>query len=172
VDALELTPAMSVLELGCGTGLVTRHLVAHGADVTAIDGSGAMLARARRRAPEATYLHAGVLDDVRFSSGAVDRVVLSFLLHELGPPARVDVLRRSAATLEPGGRIGILEWGVPSTARRSRLWRSVVGVIEPSVAHDILDRGLDDAIEASGLTPVVDVARGGGRARIVIAEVR
>ncbi|NDJ51944.1 MAG: class I SAM-dependent methyltransferase [Chloroflexi bacterium] len=36
-----------VLEIGCGSGRVTRHLAAHGARVTAIDRSAAMLERAK-----------------------------------------------------------------------------------------------------------------------------
>ncbi|MBI1915267.1 MAG: class I SAM-dependent methyltransferase [Planctomycetes bacterium] len=42
---------MRVLELGCGTGGITRLLLERGVAVTAVDGSERMLARARRRAP-------------------------------------------------------------------------------------------------------------------------
>jgi demethylmenaquinone methyltransferase / 2-methoxy-6-polyprenyl-1,4-benzoquinol methylase len=172
VGALELTPGMKVLELGCGTGLVTRHLLEGGAQVTAVDGSEVMLSRARRRAPGGAYLRAGVLDADAFTTGPFDRVVLSFLLHELDQTARVEVLRRSLARITPTGRIGILEWGQPDGALRRRLWRSVVGIIEPAVAQDILDRGLDDAIDATSLAPILDVGRAGGRARLVVAGIR
>ncbi len=53
-----------VLEVGCGTGRIAVELAAHGHEVTGVDPSPAMLARARRRADER-----GV--DVRFIEGRV-----------------------------------------------------------------------------------------------------
>lgn len=50
--------AGSILDLGCGTGLVALHLKA-GRRVTAVDASAAMVARARRRAAADVY-HVGV----------------------------------------------------------------------------------------------------------------
>lgn len=44
-----------VIELGCGTGRVTGHLLKGGADVEAVDVSAPMLAEARRRHPKATF---------------------------------------------------------------------------------------------------------------------
>lgn len=53
-----------VLEVGCGTGRIAVELAAHGHEVTGIDPSPAMLARARRRADERGL-------DVRFIEGRV-----------------------------------------------------------------------------------------------------
>ncbi len=80
VDAMALQPGSSVLELGCGTGQVTQRLVRAGADVTSIDRSEAMLARARRRAP-----HAGlrIADALAFETEhRYDAVLLAFFLHD------------------------------------------------------------------------------------------
>ena len=164
VGSLQVHPGDRVLELGCGTGLVTRHLCAAGAVVTAVDRAGGMLAVARRRAPAARFVDADL--GALTVADRFDHVVLAFVLHELDPDRRVDVLRRSAGWLAPGGRIGILEWSAPAAPLRRRAWATVVRAIEPRVAHDILDRGLTGAIARAGLTIETDRAAAGGRARL------
>lgn len=57
VDALEITPGERVLELGCGSGQVTARLLDAGARVVAVDALTAMIDAARRRAPQATFVH-------------------------------------------------------------------------------------------------------------------
>jgi SAM-dependent methyltransferase len=51
-----LLPGASILELGCGTGRMTRQLVARGFEVTAVDESAAMLAQVR----DAEVVHARI----------------------------------------------------------------------------------------------------------------
>src|SRR5688572_31039681 len=58
LDMLGDVRGRSVLELGCGSGALTRRLVRRGAVVTSVDGSSAMLATAMTRAPEATFVRA------------------------------------------------------------------------------------------------------------------
>ena len=60
IDLLDLDSKSRVLEFGCGTGGVTRRLLARGASVTAVDRAPTMLAHARRRNPAATFLEADV----------------------------------------------------------------------------------------------------------------
>ena len=48
-------PGGHVLDVGCGTGVVTRYLVDNGYQVTGIDISHKMLELARQRVPEATF---------------------------------------------------------------------------------------------------------------------
>jgi SAM-dependent methyltransferase len=48
----------SVLDAGCGTGRVAVELARHGIEVVGVDVDGSMLAEARRRAPELTWVEA------------------------------------------------------------------------------------------------------------------
>ena len=89
VAKLELQPGMRVLELGCGTGSLTRLLCAASADVTAVDGSANMLARARMRAPDALFLQQR-LESLPPPHTQYQRVLAAFVLHEL--PARLRFL--------------------------------------------------------------------------------
>lgn len=165
VDTMDLRPGLSVLELGCGTGLVTRHLCAAGARVTAVDRVAPMLDATRRRAPSATVVSTDIGSaefDARY-----DWVVLAFVLHELTPPQRAAVLRRCVTWLGPTGKIAVLDWARPRGTIRGRLWRATVRAIEPPVALDILDAGLDDAIIDTGLAVGADRRLAAGRARAV-----
>jgi SAM-dependent methyltransferase len=53
--------ATAIVELGCGTGLVTCHLAERGYRITGVDRSSEMLAFARRRhgADQVTWVHGG-----------------------------------------------------------------------------------------------------------------
>jgi SAM-dependent methyltransferase len=59
-----LQPTGDVLEIACGTGIWTRHLLTHARAVTAIDAAPEMIARARQRVPaqSVTFCVADVLD--------------------------------------------------------------------------------------------------------------
>lgn len=54
-----LTPA-SVLDAGCGTGRVAIELARHGVEVVGVDADPSMLATARERAPDLTWIEADV----------------------------------------------------------------------------------------------------------------
>ena len=99
-----LKPGVSVLELGCGTGRITRRLLDLGCTVTAVDNSAEMLAwvpgAARRVHADIEQL---ALDQ------AFDVVLLaSGLVNHPSRRVRTAFLAAAAAHLAPGGRL-ILE---------------------------------------------------------------
>jgi SAM-dependent methyltransferase len=63
LELLESVRGGLVLELGCGSGLLTRHLLDAGHRVIATDGSPAMVQLARDFAPEAEDTRVLVLPD-------------------------------------------------------------------------------------------------------------
>src|SRR5690606_33268965 len=103
-----------VLEVGCGVGAQTIHLVdsSPGARFVAIDRSEVSLARARARvtshAPDASveWWHADLFD-LPFEDASFDHVFVCFVLEHLADP--VDALRRLARVLRPGGTITVIE---------------------------------------------------------------
>jgi SAM-dependent methyltransferase len=96
-----------VLELGCGTGLLTRHLVDAGHRVLATDASPAMLARARQAVPGAEEIRQLVLpDDPLPRADAI--VSVGHVLNYLDDLAAVRrALAAVAGALEPGGLLAI-----------------------------------------------------------------
>ncbi len=74
---------LTVLDLGCGPGVLSRELVARGATVTGIDVSDAMLRLARETAPGAAFQLCDLAGGLPFPDGSFDRVVASLMLHYL-----------------------------------------------------------------------------------------
>ncbi len=105
-----------VLELGCGTGLLTRYLVDAGHRVIATDASPAMLNRARQAVPEVKELRQLLLpDDPLPRADAVVAIghVLNYLSDEAAVARAADAM---AGALRPGGVLAFdlcdLQWGV------------------------------------------------------------
>ena len=96
-----------VLELGCGSGALTRHLVAAGHRVVATDASPAMVALASEAVPGAEAVRRLTLpDDPLPAADAVVSVghVLSYLPDI---PSVARALRAIAAAVRPGGVLAV-----------------------------------------------------------------
>jgi SAM-dependent methyltransferase len=103
VLGLDPRPA-SVLDAGCGTGRVAIELARRGVDVVGTDVDPAMLATARRLAPELPWIEADLAElDVgrRFDAVVLAGNVLLFV----APGGQPAVLARCAAHLAPGGAL-------------------------------------------------------------------
>jgi SAM-dependent methyltransferase len=91
--------ARSLLDIACGTGIVTRRLAAAGLDVTGADAAYGMLRRAAERVPGRV-----VLADIRqlpFPDASFDSVSAIWLLHLLDDADRA--VAEAARVLRPGG---------------------------------------------------------------------
>lgn len=119
-------PGRALLELGPGTGNLTARLLAGGAAVWAVDFSAGMLARARAKAPAATFVQANLL--ARYPAALrrrYDAVVATYVLHEFPDDAKLALLQRLAAGyLRPGGRILIGDIGFPTATARDAMRRA------------------------------------------------
>ncbi len=99
-----IQPGQRVLVVGVGTGLDLAHLPA-GTEVTGIDLSPAMLARARARGTDATLLEMNT-EHLGFPDDSFDIVLFSYVLSVVGDPTRA--LAEAARVLAPQGSIWIL----------------------------------------------------------------
>ena len=115
-----------VVELGCGTGLLTRYLVDAGHRVIATDASPAMLDIARDYAGDAAEIRRLVLPDDPIPEA--DAIVatghpISYLPDE---PAIDRALAAAADALQPGGILALnlcdLTWASERTDWRTRGW--------------------------------------------------
>jgi ubiquinone/menaquinone biosynthesis C-methylase UbiE len=166
VDTWNIRSGASVLEVGCGTGLMTRHLLARGANVTAIDNSAPMLERARRRAPGATF----ILDDIFAVTFArrYDFVLLSYVLHELDADSRVRMLTVAKNALAPNGFVGIVDFDANARQPIRTMLDGWLRIAEPSSARAWARRGLKHEVPSAGLCVVRATAVGLGTARVVL----
>jgi SAM-dependent methyltransferase len=94
----------AVLDAGCGTGRVAIELARRGVDVVGVDIDPAMLAAARRKAPELTWVEA---DLATLALGRRFDVVVAAgnVLVFVAPGTETAVVHRLAAHLDQGGRL-------------------------------------------------------------------
>lgn len=133
-----------VVELGCGSGLLTRHLLDAGHRVIATDASPAMLALARETAADAEQFLVLVLpDDPIPECDAV--VAVGHPVNYLPDKASIDrAFVAAAEALRPDGILAVdvcdLEWGVvrrnaPNLGRVGDDWAIITEFSMPSPTH-------------------------------------
>lgn len=113
IDLAAPPPSAHLLDLACGSGLITRHLLArlgHDGRIDAVDIDPAMVAYASSTVDdERVRWHVADAASVPVDDAGVDGVYchqgLQFLPDPLG------VLHEIARTLRPGGRLTVAAWG-------------------------------------------------------------
>lgn len=93
-----------VLDVGAGTGKLTRPLLARGVAVVAVEPAAAMRETLERSAP-AAETHAARADALPLADGAVDAVVAGQAFHWFATAA---ALAEFARVLTPSGRLGLI----------------------------------------------------------------
>jgi SAM-dependent methyltransferase len=107
LDWLLPAGARRVLDLGAGTGKLTRLLVARGLDVVAVEPSDGMRDELARVLPGTRAL-AGPAEQIPLDDGAVDAVLVAQAWHWIDPERAVPEVAR---VLAPGGTLGLL-WNI------------------------------------------------------------
>jgi ubiquinone/menaquinone biosynthesis C-methylase UbiE len=170
VDAWDIRRGDRVLELGCGTGLMTRMLVDRGAEVIAVDRSAPMLSRARTRVPEAQFVEHDVTTYV--PAGKFDRVVFSYILHELEEPARARALAIARDALAPGGLVAVVDFDDSAREPVRTLIDLYLRVAEPPSARGWAATGFQRELADAGLAVLRSAPVGWGTARVGLARRR
>jgi ubiquinone/menaquinone biosynthesis C-methylase UbiE len=109
-DAARLAPGQTVLDVACGTGVLTRESAARvspGGSVTGLDRNEGMLAVAARKAPGIAW-QPGRAEALPFADRSFDAVVCQFGLMFFED--RVAALKEMGRVLRPGGRLAVAVW--------------------------------------------------------------
>jgi demethylmenaquinone methyltransferase/2-methoxy-6-polyprenyl-1,4-benzoquinol methylase len=133
VASVDPRPGERVLDVATGTGLVAERLLRRGARVTALDQSEQMLAAARSRLGARAELLLGQAERLPFADGAFDALTFTYLLRYVDDPAAT--MAELARVLRPGGRIGMVEFGVPAAALPRALWRAYTRIGLPAIGR-------------------------------------
>ena len=107
IDWLLPAGAVRVLDLGAGTGKLTRQLTGRGLDVTAVEPSEGMREQLGRAVPGVRAL-AGTGERIPLPDRSVDAVLVAQAWHWVDPAQAVPEVAR---VLRPGGRLGLV-WNV------------------------------------------------------------
>ncbi|MFD9722324.1 class I SAM-dependent methyltransferase [Streptomyces sp. NPDC059072] len=127
---------LRVLDLGCGTGASTAALrsVLPAADITAVDASAGMLARAAAKpwAGGVRFVHAPAEHLAgAHVDGPFDAVFAAYLFRNLTDPDAV--LGTVRAVLRPGGRLAVHEYSLSGRRTDRAVWTLVCrGLVQPA----------------------------------------
>jgi SAM-dependent methyltransferase len=157
IEALDLQPGETVLDLGSGPGLdclLAAERVGPGGRVIGVDMTPAMLERARKNAAAGGYANVefreGRLESLPLGDASVDAVTSNCVVNLV--PDKAAVFRQVARVLKPEGRLVIsdivLDGSLPDVLARDLY--AYVGCVSGAVDR----REYFAMVEAAGLGPV------------------
>jgi ubiquinone/menaquinone biosynthesis C-methylase UbiE len=125
-----IRPGIKVLDLGCGTGELTKMLAARGAQVSAIDSSPQMLTESRGKISAAGldqqveffHLDAAMLDET-FPPNSFDLIVCSMVFSALQPELQRYLLQTFPLLLTPTGKLLIVDESLPGNWFKRAFYR-------------------------------------------------
>jgi ubiquinone/menaquinone biosynthesis C-methylase UbiE len=107
IERGDLTPEKLVLEIGCGTGVITTYLDRSGSRITGIDISEDLLSQAEAKSwSDRVDFQMGNAEHLHFEDETFDSIVGSSVLHHLDIEKSLAEIRR---VLKPGGRMAFSE---------------------------------------------------------------
>jgi demethylmenaquinone methyltransferase/2-methoxy-6-polyprenyl-1,4-benzoquinol methylase len=128
VDAIAPAPGMRILDVATGTGMVAFALAQRGATVVGLDQSEAMLGGARARLEQTPQLAerlsfiSGEAESLPFADSEFDALSFTYLLRYVDD--RAATMRELARVVKPGGRIAMVEFGLPANPWLRAGWRA------------------------------------------------
>jgi SAM-dependent methyltransferase len=137
-------PRGDVLELACGTGLWTRHLVRYASTVTAVDAASEVLEINRARLADerarVRYVQADLFSWTPEPEGGYDACVFAFWLSHVPAERFAAFWDVVGGALRPGGRVLFID---SARAERSK----AIDHVMPDAADHTESRRLDDGRE-------------------------
>jgi demethylmenaquinone methyltransferase / 2-methoxy-6-polyprenyl-1,4-benzoquinol methylase len=121
VDAIRARPTDRVLDVATGTGMVAKALHdRYGCAVVGLDQSADMLRIARTRDGVYESVVQGRAEGLPYPDATFDHLTFTYLLRYVDDPRAT--MRELARVVKPGGRIAMVEFGLPHGPWRPLWW--------------------------------------------------
>jgi ubiquinone/menaquinone biosynthesis C-methylase UbiE len=123
---------MSILDVGCGTGVYLDLYRRYQCHLYGLDASPSMLDVARKRLSDAAQLDLGDATRMPYESHKFDLVISMLTLHEMSSESRAAVMGEIKRVLKPDGRILLIDFHpgpyqpVQGWISRSIIWLSEI----------------------------------------------
>jgi len=151
-DLAQIGPAMRVLDVATGTGEQALSFARRAAEVVGVDLSDAMLDIARRKnqLPNINFQQADAVA-LPFPDESFDVACISFALHEMPRSIRQRALREMTRVVRPGGRIVVVDWGLPKRKFSNWLVSHVVRLFEGKTYVDFVHSDVEAFLASAGI---------------------
>ena len=127
-DRVGLCAGASMLDAGCGAGMACQLAAARGAYVTGLDAADALLAIARERVPQGSFLH-GELEQLPFADGTFDVVTGFNSFQYAASPIRA--LAEAKRVSKPGADVVVMTWAPPAGMQAATLLAALGPLLPP-----------------------------------------
>ncbi len=124
LDAARIEAGVRVLDLACGTGVVSAAAAGRWAQPVGLDFAAAMLEIASAAHPGIRF-EKGDAEALPFADASFDAAVSNFGVHHFPDPVRA--LTEARRVLRPGGRIAFTSWAAPVENIAWRLLFDAIG---------------------------------------------
>jgi ubiquinone/menaquinone biosynthesis C-methylase UbiE len=154
VERLRLDKQMRVLDVACGTGIISRALAPFVQSMTGIDVTSAMLTEARLIAENEGLRNLEFrecpAENIAFPSQTFDLCITRFSLHHFEVP--IIQMREMARVTKPAGSVVVIDLVSPSDAVLASLYNNYERLRDPSHTVALSGQQLKDLVLAVGIT--------------------
>ncbi len=151
--AVQPTGRMTLLDLGCGPGLVTARLAPGLREVVAYDLTPEMLDQARRRCAKAALknvrFEVGRAEQLPFENESFDAVVTRLTIHHFLDPR--PVIKEVVRVLRPEGKLVVADVVSSGKEEEAALHNALEILRDPSHVRMYSTQGLVELLQTSGL---------------------
>ncbi len=137
LDFCDVGDAQSYLDVGCGTGALTKTILARQGDtvVVGLDPAGEFIARLNAEVADGrSWFCRGDAQDLPFADSRFDAAFGLLILQQMPDPLRmVSEMRR---TTRPGGTVGTAIWDFQTGMPMFSIFWDAVGKIDPALVAE------------------------------------